>query len=321
MLHAAAEARAEREREEAMRLFYVAMTRAESWLIIAAAGDVGKPDDGEIWYRIAEAGMAAAGAVRCDFNGAPGLRFETGDWRGHVNPRATAERGAPVTLPAWTGEIALPPVPKPRPLSPSDLGGAKIVFGPEGAPGPEDIDPEDTEAALRHGRQIHRLLEFLPSYARDDWPESARALLAFGEDAAPIVEADALLDEARKVLDAPDLAHLFAPETLAEVEISAPAGTGGARRIHGIIDRLIVEPARVLAVDFKTNRTVPDRPGDIPEGILRQMGAYEEGLRDIFPERRIVSAILWTRAARLTVLPPDLALRAFRRLDAGQGGS
>ncbi len=304
-----------------MRLFYVAMTRAESWLIIAAAGDIGKPDDGETWYRIAEAGMAAAGAVGCDFNGEPGLRFETGVWHGNVKPRETSERGAPIALPAWTGEIASPPDTGPRPLSPSDLGGAKIVFGPEGAPGPEDADSDDTEAALRHGRQIHRLLEFLPGYARDNWPETARALLAFGEDAAPAGEADALLDEARKVLDTPDLAHLFAPETLAEVEISAPAGTGSAVRIHGIIDRLIVEPAHVLAVDFKTNRIVPDRPQDIPEGILRQMGAYEAGLSEIYPERGIDTAILWTRAARLMILPPGDALRAFRRLDAGQGGS
>ena len=35
------------------------MTRAESWLIVAAAGDVGKTGDGETWYRIVEAGMAA----------------------------------------------------------------------------------------------------------------------------------------------------------------------------------------------------------------------------------------------------------------------
>ncbi|HCQ64173.1 MAG TPA: double-strand break repair helicase AddA [Rhodobacteraceae bacterium] len=316
VLRAAADARAEREREEAMRLFYVAMTRAESWLIIAAAGDVGKPDDGEVWYRIAEAGMAEAGAVRFEFNGEPGLRFETGDWHADVTPRETAEHGAPVTLPAWTTEIASPPGAEPRPLSPSDLGGAKIVFGPDDEP-----DADDTEAALRHGRQVHRLLEFLPSYKRDDWTETARALLAFGEDAAPTAEADALLTQVRRVLDAPDLAHLFAAETLAEVEISAPAGSESTVRIHGIIDRLIVEPGRVLAVDFKTNRIVPDRPEDIPEGILRQMGAYEAGLRDIYPGRRIDTAILWTRQARLMLLPPDLALRAFGRLDAGQGGS
>ncbi len=315
-LRAAADGRAEREREEAMRLFYVATTRAESWLIIAAAGDVGKTGDGETWYRIAEAGMAAAGAVKCIFNGEAGWRHETGEWRADVTPLETAAPDAPVALPAWAQEIPPAPAPRPRPLSPSDLGGAKILVGPEGAP-----DPDDTEAALRHGRQVHRLLEFLPGYRREDWPETVRALLAFGEDAASIAEADALLDEARRVLDAPDLALLFAPDTLAEVEISAPAGAGSSRRIHGIIDRLIVDPARVRAVDFKTNRVVPDRAEAIPEGILRQMGAYETALSAIYPGRTIETAILWTRQAKVMDLPPGLALRAYGRLDAGQGGS
>lgn len=316
-LRAAAENRAEREREEAMRLFYVAMTRAESWLIVAAAGDVGKPGDSDVWYRIAEAGMEAADTVNCTFNGEIGRRYETGDWHANVKPREPESQSAPATLPDWIGDHPPAPETPPRPLSPSDLGGAKIVVGPEDAP-----DREDSEAALKHGRQIHRLLEFLPSYARDDWPQTARALLAFGEDSASAKEADMLLDEARKVLDAPELSPLFAPETLAEVEMSAPAGSDDdALRIHGVIDRLIVEPQNVLAVDFKTNRSVPDRPEDIPEGILRQMGAYEAGLREIYPGRRIGTAILWTRTARLMPLPPGLALRAFGRLDAGQGGS
>ena len=316
VLRSAAEARAEREREEAMRLFYVAMTRAESWLIIAAAGNVGKPDDGETWYRIAETGMKAAGAVTREFDGRFGLRHQNRNWHGDVQTREAPHSAARVTLPAWAGDIAPAPKTVRGPLSPSDLGGAKIIIGPD-----DDADPDDTEAALRHGRQIHRLLEFLPGYPRADWPDIARALFAHGEDTASHAEADALLDETSKVLEAPDLAHLFAPETLAEVEISAPAGKDGASRIHGIIDRLIVGPTRILAVDFKTNRVVPDAPAVTPEGILRQMGAYETALCGIYPGRRIETAILWTRQARLAVLPPGLALRAFGRLDAGQGGS
>jgi ATP-dependent helicase/nuclease subunit A len=297
-----------------MRLFYVAMTRAESWLIIAAAGDVGKPDDGETWYRIAEAGMEAAGAETEDFDGAPGKRYQAGDWSGAVQPVARPAASARTEPPPWANVVAPPPPSRPRPLSPSDLGGAKIVIGPDGVP-----DPEESEAALTHGRQIHRLLEFLPGYNRAEWPDIARALLAHGEDSAPAEQAAALLEEAVRVLDALELAPLFAAETLAEVEISAPAGAGSRARIHGIIDRLIVESDRVLAVDFKTNRTVPDQPTEVPDGILRQMGAYETALADVYPGRRIDTAILWTSEARLMILPPGLALRSFGRLDAGQG--
>ena len=313
-LQAALDAKALRNREEQMRLFYVAMTRAESWLIVAAAGDAGKPGDGETWYRIAEAGLATAGATDHDFALGKGLRHETGDWRGPVAGGDAAETARPAALPAWAHEIAPPPVARPKPLVPSNLGGAKIV-------GAAETDPDATEAALKTGRQLHRLLEFLPGYDPADWPEMARALLGFGEDAASADEADALCRDAERVLKAPDLAPLFASETLAEVELSAPVEVAGATRIHGVVDRLVITPTRVLAVDFKTNREVPQTPDRVPDGILRQMGAYETALRAIYPDRRIDTAILWTGTAELMELPPGLALRSFGRLDAGQGGS
>jgi ATP-dependent helicase/nuclease subunit A len=42
---------------------------------------------------------------------------------------------------------------------------------------------------------------------------------------------------------------------------------------------------------------VPDRPEDVPEGLLRQMGAYAEMLARSIPDRRIGTAILWSRTA------------------------
>jgi ATP-dependent helicase/nuclease subunit A len=76
---------------------------------------------------------------------------------------------------------------------------------------------------------------------------------------------------------------------------------------------LIVGETRVRAVDFKTNFDVPDRPEDVPEGLLRQMGAYAEMLRAIYPEREIVTAILWSRTAQLMELPDTLVMEALRR--------
>jgi ATP-dependent helicase/nuclease subunit A len=216
-------------------------------------------------------------------------------------------------LPDWATTHPGAPDVAPGPLVPSDLGGAKIVEGGQ--------DGADLDAALRHGRQIHRLLEFLPAYDRGDWPRIARDLLAFGEDAAPPDRVESLLGELSAVLDNPDLAPLFAPGTLAEVELSAPVDIVGRTRIHGIIDRLIIGPDRVLAVDFKTNQSVPASDDDIPEGILRQLGAYEMALRSIYPTREIETAVLWTSTGRLMKLSPGLALRAFGRLDGMECGS
>ena len=68
-----------RQIEERRRLLYVAMTRAESWLIVCGAGDPGKaPIDS--WYNMARAGVEAAGAVTEAFAPGAGLRFGEGDW-------------------------------------------------------------------------------------------------------------------------------------------------------------------------------------------------------------------------------------------------
>jgi ATP-dependent helicase/nuclease subunit A len=90
-------------------------------------------------------------------------------------------------------------------------------------------------------------------------------------------------------------------------------------RLIGIIDRLIVTTDRVHAVDFKSNATIPDRPDAVPEGLLRQMGAYGAALETIYPGRAVDLSLLWTRGPRLMTLPRDLVMAALRRGVAGQG--
>ena len=81
----------------------------------------------------------------------------------------------------------------------------------------------------------------------------------------------------------------------------------------GAIDRLIIAPDHILAVDFKSNAVVPRDVGEVPEGILRQMGAYAHMLGQIYPDRRIETAVLWTKAPRLMRLDPEIVRQAFAR--------
>ena len=83
--------------------------------------------------------------------------------------------------------------------------------------------------------------------------------------------------------------------------------------LDGVIDRLILSGDRVLAIDFKTNAVVPDRAEATPEGLLRQIGAYAAALAQIYPDRRIETAILWTRTATLMPLPHDIVSAALGR--------
>ena len=81
--------------------------------------------------------------------------------------------------------------------------------------------------------------------------------------------------------------------------------------MQGTIDRLIVTNSDVLAIDFKSNTTVPSRAEDVPDGILRQMGAYAAMLEQVYPDRQVSTAILWTKTGALMPLPPNIVREAL----------
>lgn len=300
-------ARASAQEEERNRLLYVAMTRAESWLIVAAAGKVTNqnPDPTHSWYAtIADAMQTSGGTPYAppEIPASGGLRLQTGDWSPITTPPAAPP--PPVALPDWATTLAPPARRQEQGRIPSDLGGDKIIA---------DADAGlDEAAALRRGRLIHLLLEHLPPIPPAAWPAATPAILAREPGGVAPDEAAILLAEATTNLTDPALAHLFAPDTLAEVSLTADTPALGGQML-GVIDRLIVSQTRVLAVDFKTNAAIPDDPTAVPEGLLRQMGAYAEMLGAIYPDRRIETAILWTRAARLMPLPADLVAAALAR--------
>ncbi|WP_424972142.1 double-strand break repair helicase AddA [Dinoroseobacter sp. S76] len=281
--------------DERMRLLYVALTRAETWLIVAAAGETGAGADS--WHAMVTTGMGAMdGALPLDTPTGEGLRVTHGDWPVNGTRAIEKETAAPPPTPP-SAPLAPPPATPDR-ITPSRLEGAKIIEGGEAG--------LDKAAAMARGDRIHRLLEHLPALTRTDWSASAPALLEGAEDSA------ACLAEAQAVLDAPDLAELFAPDTLAEVDLTAPLPSLGGQQMIGTVDRLLVTPDRILAVDFKTNAVVPARPEDVPLGLLRQMGAYAEALSAIYPDRPVETALLWTRTATLMPLPHKLVIAALQ---------
>ncbi|MEO0752095.1 MAG: double-strand break repair helicase AddA [Pseudomonadota bacterium] len=286
----------EAEEAERDRLLYVAMTRAEQWLVVAAAGQLGK--DGRSWHDQVRMGMEALGARAFD----DGLRLENGNWDQGIEPLEQLREDGLPALPAYMRDAAPKPEERGSTLSPSDLGGAKALPDERGL---------DEDAAKRRGRQVHRLLEVLPEVTPERWPEVAKRLLSGGPDGASDEERALLLAEAQKIFEKPSLAALFQGNALSEVPITANLDLLGGRRVHGVIDRLILGETKVLAVDFKTNAMVPELVRDCPAGLLRQMGAYAQALAQIYPSLEIETAILWTRTATLMHLPHDLVTGAL----------
>ena len=84
-------------------------------------------------------------------------------------------------------------------------------------------------------------------------------------------------------------------------------GLVGDRIVNGQIDRLVVLPDQVLIVDYKSNRPPPDSPAAVSAAYLAQLALYRALLRQVYPERRVGAALLWTWGPRLMAIP-DAAL-------------
>ena len=286
------------QQAERERLLYVSMTRAEKWLIIAAAGEA--KSGGNSWY-----GSVSNAAQKLPFeplshDGQIIQRLESGDWTALIDhSQSDLPQDAQIPLEPQFTKSAPDGPSRPQTFSASKLPGAKALAGSDGL---------DETAAMRFGTKVHLLLEHLPSVS-----PAERAMLAQGllSDFDEKEENAAVCAEVETVLSNKDLAPLFAEDALSEVALSAPSATLG-KRLHGIIDKLILSEDRVLAVDFKTNATVPEAPQDTPLGILRQMGAYSEALALIYPNRKIETAILWTKTASLMTLPQDIVMKAYQ---------
>ena len=291
-----------KQADERRRLLYVAMTRAESWLIVCAAGETG--EGGDSWHAMVTEGLELAGAEQVEMPTGPGLRFSHLDWDAlpHVETPVIAKT---VTVPAQLDPLPIVLAARDSPLSPSDLGGAKVM--------PGEAEADERDAALSRGSLIHLLLEHLPAIAAADRANYASALVTALPDANLVPDHAGLIADVLRLIDAPALAPIFAGNGLSEVSLTAHLPELGNRAVQGAIDRLVITPSAITAIDFKSNRIIPTGPEQVPEGILRQMGAYCAMLQQIYPDKQISSAILWTAEARLMPLPPALVMAALQR--------
>jgi ATP-dependent helicase/nuclease subunit A len=211
-------------------------------------------------------------------------------------------------LPPWLGGApdwsSIPPTPeagRPGSLAPSRPEGVELGSVPAAA-SPLAERSAAGDRFLR-GRLLHTLLQHLPEVPDADRAAAAQRWLERPGQGLADGSAATLAAEALMILAHPELAPAFAPGSRAEVPLT---GLVGDAVVGGLVDRLAVLPDRVLVVDFKTNRVAPERVEETPVMYLRQMAAYRAVLRGIFPDREVRCALVWTRAARVAMLPDAL---------------
>ena len=308
---AARQARAERIDQESLRLLYVALTRARDRLIICGVVP-GRPGAAlRSWHdyvsRAFERPPIAEGLRQLeDASGRPLKRYG-------VDPApALASGGAPVarppSLPAWAR--------RPAPAEPPSLRWASPSTMAEGARGPSPSPLADLGGLgrFRRGDLIHKLLQVLPDLDPPRREPAALRLLDREADLTPAQRAE-MIAAALAVLRDERFAAVFGPGSRPEVALAGSApGLPRGLAVSGRIDRLLVEPGRVLVVDYKTNRPSPDTIEDADPAYVTQMAVYAAVLRSVFPGRRIEAALVWTDGPKLMAVPENMMAKALEAL-------
>ena len=308
---AARERRAQKDEEEALRLLYVALTRARDRLVLCGRINArDKPESLKGWWgalRDAIAHEAIAGEVRQVQIGE--LTFQ----RFGEDPASFAGAipgpVAATTIPGWTEADAVVDAFS-RYASPSDLGQGGVT------PAASPLAEAQGLGRFRRGDLIHRLLQILPDIAPDDRATAAARVLAREADLTDDQRGE-MTQAALGVLNDPQFGEVFGPGSRAEISVagSAPNLPKGLA-ISGRLDRLVVADDRVLVVDFKTNRPAPARIEDADPAYLRQMALYWAVLGNVFPGRKIEAALVWTDGPKLMPIPEILMAKTLAELGA-----
>ncbi|MEM8686969.1 MAG: double-strand break repair helicase AddA [Pseudomonadota bacterium] len=305
-----------KQREEENRLLYVAMTRARDRLYVAGTkrqNDLAP----NCWYELVRRALEP-------------IAEETGEGRWVLEADQTEktadtdESGAQATVPAMPEPWMLSPAPEepaePKPLAPSRLdlkrtdAGTFAELAEQPAASPLHQLGEDR---FQRGRLIHRLLQTLPGLPVADRAETANRFLSAHSSDLGAETLASVRDEVFALLNAPDraLKAVFAPTALAEVPISGKLDlkdvSGRPIVISGQIDRLAVSDTEVLIVDFKTNRPPPASIDGVAEPYIRQLAAYGEALKSIYPGRSVRAWLVWTYNATVMEVPAERLKAAF----------
>lgn len=305
--------RVQKEEEEALRLLYVALTRARERLVICGKRPANRKEENlKGWWAAVREGFAHAG-VAPHVRTAASSGIDVQRYGPDPEPLGRAAAGAPQrhALPAW---IAQDPHAEAfaRYASPSDLGEHARAAAPS---------PLAETAGLgrfRRGDLIHRLLQILPDLPAAERAAGARALLARERDLTDAQRTE-MAEAALAVLNDARFAEVFGEGSRAEVAIAGSArALPAGLKISGRIDRLVVLPDKVLVADFKTNRPSPVRIEDADPAYLRQMAVYVAVLAEVFPGRAVEAALIWTDGPKLMPVPEKLMAQSLDEL--GRGG-
>jgi ATP-dependent exoDNAse (exonuclease V) beta subunit len=270
------EERQQREAEEELRLFHVAMTRARERLVLSGVAQPSPPSNETAGRPVVERLLAAFEIDRERDSTVPipapeprpGLaaRFAPSELAVRVN-LASPERAAELTARRREARPAPDPGSGPAPLlarrppRPARLPLSYTAIAAHAeAPQSDRVLREESGVApgggLERGRAVHALLEWSHANSwREPPAEVVRRVIRSAEvGAAAELDEEALREPLRRWLDSPFFAERIADAAGSRAEVPLLAEVAGTV-LRGSIDLLVEQPgAAPLIVDYKTDR-------------------------------------------------------------------
>jgi ATP-dependent helicase/nuclease subunit A len=277
---------------EYRRLLYVALTRAADALVVCGHESGVAMKEG-CWYRLVRDALEAGDPselVAADVPYAKALRWRPK--RAYAAQAGAAAPGKTITLPLWLTLATRPATAKRLRILPSQFDPDDEPHSPYAQPTSSALDPR------RRGDLLHRLLQRLPDLPADKRRDAAARFLAGAAGDITELESAALVAEALRVIEHPELAALFGPQSRAEVDVLL---RGHSHEIVGRIDRVACTPDEVLVADFKTGVPAPETA---PLNYVRQLALYSDVLARIYPGKAMQALLVWTAGPAIHRIEP-----------------
>ena len=332
--------KAEKDRDrEFRRLLYVAMTRAADRLYVYGSQNRDKLQE-KSWYGLIQKGLVEnlkdnvkevdlpvandnkgveeAKAVPAAKDDAPPtagpekiLRFEVKQ-TANAQPDGVKPLGKKRTtgIPVWARELPKSDQTPIEKFRPSEY---KATADNYSASSPLEGAGEMYHRTL--GTVVHNLFEFLPSLPEEDREAAAKKFLAKPAWALSEKDQEQSLTQVMAILKDPEFGKIFGPNSRAEVSITGLFDKDGQKQMmSGQIDRLVVDDKTVLIIDFKNSRKVPKDQNGVQTTYVMQMASYRLALKQMYPDKQVKCALLYTREAKLVPISGHKLNAAVRKI-------
>lgn len=248
---------------EYLRLLYVAMTRAEDHLVICGYSNTQKEIPENCWYNIVKESMQRM-----------------------VKELPCGKMIYGMDTPLSLDNNSVENVPKnieyfyPKTENPSCDG----IFENYSS------DPIRTSSIRKFGLIFHKILEDTISTGKITNMLSHPLIKTLDE-----ISQNRINDSINKILDNKEFINLLSNKVICELPIGTIDESSINNEITSInrIDLVVFATNNITIIDYKSDQIVPKTIDNVPNEYLKQLAKYHCSMAKIYPEKKIITKILW----------------------------